>query len=620
MPYLAMFIIMLLMKSGALKRADKSVLATIYIATSIVAIYTTYKGFYSKFAGLSHARLENQDIHGWAMPSFWMPSTDALRRMMFPGAYIDWSEWGPVVLFWSIYPIVFSFLVYSWTLLFRRLWVDVQVMPFPHAQGWIVAQLSLKETNGKKMKVFLVATLLTFIFFIPFIIVAAYPPFPDIYGWLKNPNFVSWDPGAFFLTDAFPILRSTIVGPLVLNTNPVYYALTFLAPLDVLLTAGISWLAIFIILPQALYSVGYYSGLLAAGSIWDKFGGIGQTDPLKPYAFSAMGLMPGILIMQIFINRRYFSRSLKLAFGKIGDITPEETEEAPIYRLAYLLMPIAILSSLAIFIASGIEPLVSIIMVLVIFILTIGGLALPHVYSVIGIQASPWDGVGIHGYLKPFWGQTLESGKLTQSQLMAGTLGNWVISTSDDAFGNTFGPAVFSLDSFKVASVVGFKATDAFKLIATATVIAGLIAPITHVLGMHYFGFAAIPASKEWDFMWCGDAGAYNNLPAQDPWWPQALAGLIAAFALSYLRARFAWFWFDPIGLMIVTCGWNASWMGVGSMMLITWVIKFIVIKVGGRRIYEEYSIPAVFGVVVGYTLGVMIAAIAALLRWYFPL
>ena len=95
------------------------------------------------------------------------------------------------------------------------------------------------------------------------------------------------------------------------------------------------------------------------------------------------------------------------------------------------------------------------------------------------------------------------------------------------------------------------------------------------------------------------------------------MAGFITAAVLSFLRLRYVWWPLEPLGLAIVTNGWNFSWWDTGPMFTICWVIKYIILKVGGRRLYEEYTIPAVVGIMTGMGMGVLLAGIAGVIRFF---
>ena len=97
------------------------------------------------------------------------------------------------------------------------------------------------------------------------------------------------------------------------------------------------------------------------------------------------------------------------------------------------------------------------------------------------------------------------------------------------------------------------------------------------------------------------------------------MAGFITAAVLGYLRLRYVWWPLDPVGLMVVTFGDAPSWCDMGHMFTIYWAIKYIILRVDGRRLYEEYTIPALIGIMTGIGIGVLLICIAEIIRFFIP-
>jgi len=611
MPYVAMFFALILTKAGLFKKSpSRAALAYLYMASLICSIYTTYKGFYCDFVGFTHARLEEQEITGWALPWFWMPSAEAIRAGFYSysvGNFFRYAnEWGPVLATWIFMPMFFSFFVYSIAIILRRLWVDIESLPFPHAQIWLIAQLTRGETNGRKYKIFMATFIIALLFMLPFVIIVLYPPFPDIYGWLKNPLFCSFLPGSFDVQDAFPFLRSTIVSPFVIQTNPIYYCISILAPLDVLFSAMVGWLVLKMMLPQVLYYMGYYTGALAVTNTWGKGSLISRGEPLKLDAFFGMGLVPGTILFNIFLHWRYIANTFRLVSK--GGVEGNE------YRLGYILLIISLIFLIPFLIASNLTIASTIVLLWVIFINAFFS-ARGHAYAGLGLACGTSGRT--NGWFYLIYGTYIPPGKETADQLMALTLANWSAAMADDAYGKTIGPAAYIFDCFKVGKMAGLKTMDVIKAVLVATIIATILAPPVTILTWHHFGLMVVPACKEWNWMHTGQATNYNNNPAPWPWWPHALAGFITAAVLSFLRLRYVWWPLEPIGMSIVLFDWGSA--DPGLMLTISWLLKYIIFKIGGRRLYEEYTIPAAIGILTGIGMGVLLAAIAGVIRFFVP-
>jgi hypothetical protein len=49
---------------------------------------------------------------------------------------------------------------------------------------------------------------------------------------------------------------------------------------------------------------------------------------------------------------------------------------------------------------------------------------------------------------------------------------------------------------------------------------------------------------------------------------------------------------------------------------LIVWVVKYTMIKIGGRKAYDEIGMPAAFGIITGEITGIIIVSIINIVRF----
>ena len=123
------------------------------------------------------------------------------------------------------------------------------------------------------------------------------------------------------------------------------------------------------------------------------------------------------------------------------------------------------------------------------------------------------------------------------------------------------------------------------------------------------------------DFFNLGDPEMHNgNPPGQGNWGLWALAGFIISGVLAFLRVRFAWWPLDPVGLVYISSAWQLGWGGLYFAAFGAWIAKFLVIRLGGTRVYEHYAIPFVTGITAGVLIvGYFIGNIIAPLKFFFP-
>jgi hypothetical protein len=84
------------------------------------------------------------------------------------------------------------------------------------------------------------------------------------------------------------------------------------------------------------------------------------------------------------------------------------------------------------------------------------------------------------------------------------------------------------------------------------------------------------------------------------------------------LHARFVWFPFEPLGFVIATSmGGRAG--GVWAPFLGAWVLKSVVLRVGGSKLYERYGVPVVGGFLAGVVTVIFIGSLSLIVRFFIP-
>ena len=81
--------------------------------------------------------------------------------------------------------------------------------------------------------------------------------------------------------------------------------------------------------------------------------------------------------------------------------------------------------------------------------------------------------------------------------------------------------------------------------------------------------------------------------------------GVISMSTLTFLKYRFAWWPFHPIGFALSGTSTYVRY-GVFSVFL-AWAIKFFLLRMGGATMYRRYQ-PFFLGVLTGYTAGITLS------------
>ena len=162
-----------------------------------------------------------------------------------------------------------------------------------------------------------------------------------------------------------------------------------------------------------------------------------------------------------------------------------------------------------------------------------------------------------------------------------------------------------TMDGLKIASMAGLHPSAVFKLCMIGAILGTIIViPLTFVI-WHTYGFMELLIAKEWDYFWEGDSGTYNAM--QGIHTAPGIAGIIWAGMLVFLRTRFLWWPLEPLGFSLGLDVWM-PWSGT-FVPLIVWVLKYSVIKIGGRRVYDEVGVPGAFGIIAGEMLGIILVS-----------
>jgi len=78
---------------------------------------------------------------------------------------------------------------------------------------------------------------------------------------------------------------------------------------------------------------------------------------------------------------------------------------------------------------------------------------------------------------------------------------------------------------------------------------------------------------------------------------------MAVTFLLSALRLRFWWWPLHPVGYLVANV-WGSQWWW--GPLFVAWVLKTLVIRYGGLRLYQK-TVPIAVGVIVGNQLSDML-------------
>lgn len=185
--------------------------------------------------------------------------------------------------------------------------------------------------------------------------------------------------------------------------------------------------------------------------------------------------------------------------------------------------------------------------------------------------------------------------------LLAGGIGGLAVFQSMAFLSRGYFPALMAsqVEALRLGDAVGVRPRRMLALVAVAAP-AGLAIALVVLLSVYYrHGAAAVGLWGTWDAVprFARMVGVLHA--ASEVSWPKAMAsgaGFLVAGALVALRRVFLGFPLHPLGYAMATAYGNLVW---GSF-LVVWLLKWLVLRYGGRRLYA-HLLPGFIGLALGH-------------------
>lgn len=543
------------------------------------------------------------------IPSWFGPSPDIAKRLIQGGVPISWLEWIPSILWWWWLYSICGLMMIGIASILRYDWIDVERIPYPHTEPahLIITLLEPGKLGRISKGALIIGSMIGFSFVVVMFMIINFPWFPDLYGWRTN----TCPSGLTYVTTGSSL--ASIIFYTGFNKNPLLIALAYLAPLTTTFNIWF-WYLVFAILMQIAYHFGYYTGVPetpGCGRVYCTTNSIYHLPPLHLLVFESLGLCSGIFVAYLFTRRRYILETFKVALGIKSSLSDIEKNEPMKYKYAWMLTVISgILLLVSFGICSiGLAPAVTLAFTLVLYHLVWArtwGLA--GIYAPSGFYAAP-------GYFRWIW--PVDPVPMTKEWSI--TM-NFAIVEFTNAPYDGFGTILYgSLASFSEARKMGVNPRLIFKILFVTVLMVPLLSLLTWIFAAHTWGYSKTVGSY-WEPIGRFYPEYVSNMPATvgTEWRPAVLAGFITALVLMYLHSRFVWFPFEPVGLLVGISNWSFE-QGFWLSAAIAWVLKTLTLRIGGSRAYENYGVPAVCGVIIGYSIGVLIVGPIGIYRFFFP-
>ena len=546
----------------------------------------------------------------WAdhIPWWWAPPKEVIENTIYYGgrAFID-PVWWPSIFGWALLhlSLFFSFL-FGFNII-RRIWIDIERVPFVMIEGLTPIFDSYRELRsggglGTKAKILLAGIPVGFIVMLPPYLRMVVPWFPDIYGWSVTPHF--WGGGWYDLGSAAPALSSIIAGPFGVCDNPAMFAIAMLTPWNIQFSIWMWNLILYYILPTIAAYMGYYPGMLENTSYRVCSRRAWQIANLPPFfleAFGNVGVLSTLVFMPLILNWRVVLATIRCA---LGIATPKEREEyekgEPFsYRVSWIGFIVSTLAAIAWYLAAG-TTIIPAILAVFSASLWIWGYTRQYAFC------ATFNSAGFaHGYtwLKLYWpsGDVLPPRNSPELFVVTRPIDTF----QGNCYGQGVGGALFRTgDSYKLAFNEKLSYRNTFIVVAVTAVVAAFTGLITMHGLMATVGWMNMPVGK--GGFGAPDPSSWDRRPVSGAWIPAAIAGAITCAVVAFLHFRFVWFPLEPVGLVLGAAR-QFTYLGYAFNFFVAWVIKGLVLKIGGAKAYEDYVLPFVAGFLIGYGFTIFI-------------
>ncbi len=539
---------------------------------------------------------EPLSMPGWS-PFFWAPESSAEIYNAYGGGVLpNIGQWLIPLLFWGITCIAWAFMCLFLIQIFRKPWVDVERLAFPLAQPvqeLLEAPLAMPRERNKRYLWLVIGALLGIIWTsLEFLrVVFQIDLFQDIniFGIVPGRAWaVTIDFGKEFDLSAFLPNAYLEARP-----EPVMIAAFLLVSLNVLLSGLVFYLLFWVLIPVFETEFGIIDPPTVVASPPYIDLGFARVGGISLFAFGEFGMLFGVVIWAVILQRRYLWRSIQAIWDPS---IIDESGEPISYKAAWIGLSVCSLIFFLSLLISG-SPLFG--AVYTVIFLMVGYIAGARLRA-----ETAGMGIGHPGYLHL---HGMHTARLIIGEDKAATSGFYVTSMwmqffqRDAASAN---PAISSLEAYNIARVTNTRTRDIFK--AQAISISSIILMCLIVWPILAYSYGL---SNEWS----GEAG--HNLDYSEStlelasggfWdhksygidiWGQAIMGAIFAIGLNILRLSRPWLPLNPIVAPILLSLRGPYWW---LPMLIAYLIKFAVVRIGGTQAYTSYLLPGA----VGYLLG----------------
>ncbi len=547
-------------------------LVTVYVMLVLASAIPSW-GFTMNMMGLTgglryYASPENEwyahilpHLKGWSVPT-----DEAALRHFFEGLppreALPWQVWLPPLFWWGTFILAVYLVMICVVTLLRRQWVEHERLTFPLAQ--LPLELATTRTPQAAWPALFRSRMMWLGFAVPAIVFS--------YNGIQKyaPSLPFFETGTWLV-----IIPGTLYSTFYVRFEVI--GLSYLVNTDVLLSLWVfAW---YFMLEKALFkTIGFTIG---AEELY--------SDPGQPTeAYQAFGAVAAYVLIGLWVARRHLWGVLRKAFGSAPDV--DDSRELLSYRGALVGLVLGLAYVVAWMARSGMAVGHACLFVLGALIAFLG---LTKIICEAGLAYARTP---------------VTPSALTHSILGAAALGPASVVNLGLALcwsGDTRTIVMTSAATgTKLGDAAGVRPRPLFGAMLLALVV-GLVASMTAVLlicyrhgGMNLGGWQFVGMTP------CTGTWMLNHMPIKErvaegtSWGKMAFLAIGAAImvVLMLCRYRFPWWPIHPAGLAV---GLTHPTFHVWFSIFVAWLIKVIVLKMGGIALYRRTR-PFFLGMILG--------------------
>jgi len=554
-------------------RLSSAELLTIYVMSAVSTVLSSSGGMHFLIPTItaahyfSHMNPENgwsglfmQFVPKWVTQS----NPEALKAFYAGGSTLNLHQWATQILVWCGFLMVFTTATLCMVYILRKQWIEREHLPFPTVM--LPLELAKEGTPLLRDRFFWIGTIVTFCLVWWNTLATNYPSMPHI------------NLRATYLDSSFPNPPWNALVPLPVTFFPFAIGIGYLLSTEVVFSC---WFFYVVSKLEAVFGVA--SGL--------STGAAGVQSVFPWLSYQSAGSFLGLAGVSIWISRNHLREVFRTAFCD----NPNNDAEAKGYRIAVLGLIFCIIAMIAFTVVLGASLPMAVVWI---------ALVLAYMIAATRIRAETGNAWPVGPQVDPF-----------QFIMMAGGTGIFHTSdltsltyvraaTAQQDFRGMIMP--HQLDGLKIADSAEIKpgklAGAMMLAVAFGTIISFIIALYV------WTKYGALAKTDTWRSM-MGKANfdklaTWMKLKSPNPPDVEGMKGVGLGIAftmfLSYMRMRYVWWPFHPVGYCMST-----TWLSFETWMpfLIAWLAKIIIIRAGGMKLYKQ-MLPLFLGLIAGDFLG----------------